>query len=123
MTGWDGWNDWTCTMNEVVQCTCEKQGSIFLKLRGKCSESIIDTFWTPQIEEGQYFLLGLMRSMIQFDDEKWNLRALKGGKTEPTSAFSDISYHSFVMGKSNWFISNDKGKQVTVTLGSSSSRE
>ena len=110
MTGWDGWNDWTCTMNEVVQCTCEKPGSIFLKLRGKCSESIIDTFWTPQIEEGQYFLLGLMRSMIQFDDEKWNLRALKGGKTEPTLAFSDISYHSFVMGKSNWFISNDQGK-------------
>ena len=110
MTEWDGWNDWTCEFLELVQCTCEKQGPMFLKLRGKCSESIIDTFWTPQMDEGQYFLHGLMRSMIKFDNEKWNLRAIEGGKSEPTLAVSDISYHSFVMGKSNWFISNDKGK-------------
>ena len=85
---------------------------MFLKMRGKCSKSIIDTFWTPQMEEGQYFLHGLMRSMIKFDNGKWKLRAIKGGKTEPTLASSDISYHSFVMGKSNWFISNDKGKRL-----------
>ena len=103
-------------MTELVQCTCEKQGQMFLKMRGLCSESTIDTFWTPQTEEGQYILKGLMNSVIEFDKEKWNLKALGGGMNEPTLAFSDISYHSFVMGKSNWFISNDKGKQVILNI-------
>ena len=116
VTGWDGWNDWTCDMTELVQCACEKQGQMFLKMRGLCSESTIDTFWTPQTEEGQYILQGLMNSIIEFDNEKWNLKALGGGMNEPTLAFSDISYHSFVMGKSNWFISNDKGKQVILHI-------
>ena len=119
VTGWDGWNDWTCNNPEVVQCACEKSGQMFLKMRGLCSESTIDTFWTPQTEEGQYILQGLMNSIIEFNNEKWNLKALGGGITEPTLAFSDISYHSFVMGKSNWFISNDKGKILIQMLSTS----
>ena len=107
---WEGWNDWICNIppTHPILCACEKSGSVYLKLRGRCSESVIDTYWTVQTEMGRYFLHGIKTSVIKYDDDnkKWNLRSF--GEIPVTSAASDSSYHSFLMGKSKWLISDDQ---------------
>ena len=107
---WNGWNDWTCIIPKAspIQCVCEKVGKVYFKLRGKCPESSIDTYWIPQVEDGQFFLHGLQTSDIVFDNKKWILKSL--GKNGDTLAMSDATFHSFAMGKSNWLISNDEGR-------------
>ena len=78
-----------------------------MKLRGKCPESVLDTYWTVQTERGRYFLHGIETSVIVYDDgnRTWNLTAVRDDRV--TSAFSDSSYHSFLLGKYNWNIKND----------------
>ena len=106
---WEGWDDWKCNVNptDPIQCACEKAGSVYLKLRGKCPASDLDTYWTAQTERGRYFLHGIESSVIVFDDgtRTWSLKATKNN--HETSASSDSSYHSFLLGKSNWNLMDD----------------
>ena len=111
---WNDLNDWTCNAppEHVIECACEKQGRVYLKLRGRCPDSAIDTYWQPQTEEGQYILHGLQTSEIRYDKETslWNLKALQNLGAGWMSATSDASFHSFLLGKSTWFITDDKSK-------------
>ena len=78
---WEGWNDWRCKVppTNIILCACEKSGSVYLKLRGRCSESVIDTYWTVQTNMGRYFLHGIETSVIEYDDDNniWNLRSVR----------------------------------------------
>ena len=78
---WEGWNDWRCKVppTNIILCACEKSGSVYLKLRGRCSESVIDTYWTVQTEMGRYFLHGIETSVIEYDDDNniWNLKSVR----------------------------------------------
>ena len=107
---WKGWDDWTCNIppTQLVSCACEKQGSVYLKLRGRCPESVIDTYWTVQTEMGQYFLHGIDTSVIRYDytNNIWTLNA--AGKDQFASGSSGSPYHSFLLGKSKWFLKNDQ---------------
>ena len=51
-----GWEDWICVIppEHLIHCVCEKKSPVYLKLRGKCPDSELDTYWTPQTEEGFY---------------------------------------------------------------------
>ena len=110
--GWRGWFDWTCfnPPETVLQCACEKEGLVYLKLRGRCPGSLIDTYWTPQNEGGQYFLHGIKTSEIKYNKESstWQLKAI--GENQISVASSDSPSHSFLLGKSNWYINNDKSR-------------
>ena len=80
-----------------------------MKLRGRCPDSVIDTYWTPQTEGGQYILHGIQTSEIRYDPESitWKLKAVGKG-VGWLSASSDAAFHSFLLGKSNWQITDDK---------------
>ena len=94
-------------------CACEKYGNLFLKLRGLCPESNIDKFWVPDMETSLFMLRGITGAEIRFFREKnrWQLTVF--GRKEDTVATTSSSYHSFVMGKSQWSIVNDiKGFQL-----------
>ena len=77
--------------------------------RGLCPDSALDKYWTPQTEEGQYLLHGLRTSEIIFDGSSntWRLESLIPNSKIITTASSDASYHSFLLGKSSWIITND----------------
>ena len=109
LTLWRGWQYWRCIQTSPVQCPCEKQDQIYLKLRGKCPESVIDTFWSPQNEEGLYVLHGSKTSEIRYIPEtsSWKLEAISG--TQFSTASTTASFHSFLLGKNSWIITNDKG--------------
>ena len=112
---WRGWIDWTCQMaNDPIQCGCENNGPVFLKLRGLCPFSNIDAFWTVQNENGLYFLHGIHSSEIRFDDMKWHLKVY--GKKQATNGFSDTSYNSFLLGKSVWHLSNDTDSKTSAKM-------
>ena len=116
---WMGWTDWNCqTNNDPIMCGCQKDGPVFLKLRGLCPASNIDTFWTVQNEHGLYFLHGIQSSEIRYDSEnlKWNLKVY--GKKQHTNAFSEISYNSFLLGKSDWLLNNDTDSKSSIQLDS-----
>ena len=117
---WEGWNDWICNVppTHPILCACEKSGSVYLKLRGRCSESVIDTYWTVQTDMGRYFLHGIKTSVIEYDDDNniWNLRSV--GENQVTSAVTDSSYHSFLLGKSNWLILDDQSMIFSVVIAS-----
>ena len=85
--------------------------AFFLKvsLRGRCADSALDKYWTPQTDRGQYLLHGLRTSEIRFDGSSstWKLKSLTANSKIITSASSDASYHSFLLGKSSWIITND----------------
>ena len=106
---WNGWSDWVCDIPDthLIHCPCEKEGPVYLTMRGRCLDSAIDTYWTPQTAEGRYFLHGIKTSEARFDDlsNTWKLKAY--GKKAISQASSDATYHSFLLGKSNWIITND----------------
>ena len=60
-----GWTYWKCLQTAPIQCACEKQKTIYLRLRGRCTNSIIDIYWNPQNKKGQFFLHGTRTSEIR----------------------------------------------------------
>ena len=108
------WKYWKCVQTNPIQCACEKQDPIYLKLRGRCKDSVIDTYWTPQNQEGQYFLHGIKSSEIRYDKESnnWKLKAIIQGD-EFSTASSEATLHSFLLGKSKWIITNDKSTRIS----------
>ena len=106
---WGGWIDWVCEVTKAapIQCACEKEYPVYLKMRGLCPDSNIDVFWTPQNRKGYFILIGIHSSVTKYDDTaiQWQLEV--AGKKQNTQAISDASLHSFLLGKSNWQIVND----------------
>ena len=92
---------------------CEKYGLVYLKLRGLCLNSNIDTYWVTDTHKGLFKMHGIIGSEISYEFElnSWMLIVYSRPKT--TLATSSLSYHTFVMGKSQWSVVNDtKGKTI-----------
>ena len=114
VVSWDGWSDWLCKIppEHFVQCVCEKPSPVYLKLRGRCPDSAFDTYWTPQTYEGQYFLHGIKSSEVRFDRLSQTWQLIAHGGVEKSFASSDAAFHSFLLGKSTWSITNDTGEII-----------
>ena len=48
-------------------------------MRGLCSNSNIDKYWTAQVKFGRFYLLGILSSQIDYDflNKKWNMKVEK----------------------------------------------
>ena len=110
-TLWDThWIDWRCyapIQSGNIQCACESKETTFLTMRGLCPISLIDIYYEPfNIGEG-FIYRGWDTTNISFKKERkeWVLNV--GYRPLKTGAFSDSSYHSFLLGKSNWIVEND----------------
>ena len=77
----ESWTDWICKITREVplHCSCEKKGEVYLTMRGLCSNSNIDKYWTAQVKLGRFYLLGILSSQIDYDfqNKKWNLKVEK----------------------------------------------
>ena len=76
-------------------------------MRGLQQSSYIDIYYEP-LNVGESFIYkGWETSTISFDDtrEEWVLSV--GYRPRMTRAVSYSSYHSFLLGKSNWIVEND----------------
>ena len=116
---WDNWswnlgisNQWSKKICIVSKYLWGLLWKYSLEACVLCPDSALDTFWTPQNEEGQYILLGLRTSEIRFDGSTWKLKSLTAYSKIITTASSDNSYHSFLLGKSSWIITNDTSMNI-----------
>ena len=61
---WEGWNDWSCTINvaQPIGCGCEHPEQMYLQLRGLCPNSNIDQYYVPRNkkETGSLILIGII---------------------------------------------------------------
>ena len=77
----ESWTDWICKITREVplHCSCEKKGEVYLTMRGLCSNSNIDKYWTAQVKFGRFYLLGILSSQIDYDfqNKKWNMKVEK----------------------------------------------
>ena len=106
------WIDWTCeTRDEDFFCVCGNKEKHFLKLRGLCQYSRIDSLFMPRntrqdIRQLEY--IGQSGTIIHFkqNQKEWVLQVLDNFevKTQGTSASPLVS---FALGKHQWEIEND----------------
>ena len=133
---WAGWQDWWCEVppNHVIQCVCQPQNSseIYLTVRGLCPSSNIDQNWVPRNkeEDGQTVYYGIRRTLVEYDTSAllWRLSTVGTTDGMNTSAVSSTSKFSFLLGRSEWRISEDnancnKGAPYTATLKLTGCRE
>ena len=99
-------------------------------MRGLCEESNIDTYYTPKNKEkeGQTVFYGLAGTIIEYHQEDllWHMSVL--GSEENTTATSNSSMHSFLLGSSEWTVYNDyngcnQGKPYKIQLKLSGCQE
>ena len=87
---------------------CGNRPQSYLKLRGLCKESLIDTYYLPKnnlTDINEFRLIGLHTS-IEFEQmsELWKLSVAESNVT----ALSKSTHASMTLGKHNWTISGDK---------------
>ena len=108
---WDGWNDWSCIINKAqpINCACEHHNQMYLQLRGLCPDSNIDLYYVPRNKKnsGSVILIGLKNTVIEYDRESLVWMISVHGIPQNTSATSDSSYDSYVLGSHTWTMADD----------------
>ena len=76
-----------------------KEEPIYLKLRGLCPSSTIDTFYFPKNIAEKFVLLGITSTTVNFNpaSERWEMNV--SSKKEKTTGSSGNSFNSFLLGK------------------------
>ena len=138
---WKGWNDWSCVINaaQPITCACEHPHQMYLQLRGLCPSSTIDQFYVPRNKKrvgsviliGKYRLskicmfhqsLGFKNTIIEYVKANFSWKMNVYGAARNTTASSESSYTSYLLGSHNWLIENDdidcspKGESYSRTL-------
>ena len=104
------WADRECE-NPKFACMCAHEPHTVLKLRGLCSDSVIDVHYKPTNKMSdirELKLQGLTHTSIEFVEDKkmWRLYVID---SNVTGMSSKASFASFTLGKHNWTISGDDG--------------
>ena len=104
-------DDWACVVPPThhIKCVCQHPRRIYLKLRGLCTTSNIDRYYSPgnQKLSGNFIMIGLKKTIIEFDRKSytWNLQVIGiGQKTVASSKAPEIS---ILLGTHLWTIEED----------------
>ena len=93
---------------------------MYLKMRGLCKESLIDSYWIPQNnhfkDASPLYYVGFTSSRIYRipSTEVWDLSTF--GKEKNPSGFSENNLHGILLGRSQWIVENDGKNVVTEDL-------
>ena len=128
---WGGWLNFPCQIGAItpVSCGCEHPGQMYLQLRGLCPDSYIDTIYVPRNKRrsGAVQLLGFDTTIIEYDktNNVWRLT----DHYRNTTASTEASQDSYVLGSHKWIIGNDaiacssKGDEYKTVLKLTGCRE
>ena len=117
----DIWIDWYCD-DAGEGCMCERTRRPFVKLRGLCSASEINSLYLLENKKddvSKIWYVSNVDSEIQFDDDKLVWRITKQGHS--VTAEASVQKHLYALGKHTWTIENDnhvcnKGLASTTQL-------
>ena len=124
---WNGWSDWLCELqpNAPVHCLCEHNHQMYLQLRGLCIVSFLDKYFVPSNKPGHGSTIfnGLRSTVIEYSEEDsvWTM-TFHGKAIANTTAITDASRKSFLLGSHMWTITKDhkdcsvSGKPYTTIL-------
>jgi hypothetical protein len=103
---WGGWSEWVCH-SDLILCACQYLARPYLTLRGLCKKTNVDTIYVPKNDpaDGQLTFYGLKNSVIKFEDNSWKIKVI--GIEEKTTAVTNSSKQSFLLGKHSWTITDD----------------
>ena len=108
LIGGVGLDDAPCEA-KMATCMCKRRPQFFLKLRGLCNDSSIDTYYKPMnnLTDAKKLNFYGLRTTIEYDQERglWRLSVTDENKV---SAISKASLASFTLGRHNWTISGDR---------------
>ena len=103
---WKSGND---SLDMDIACLCERHPPPYLKLRGVCSDSKIDTNFQPlnNLTDVTKMKLVSLHPSVWYDErlDLWTLT----DKERNITAHTIASHASYTLGKNNWTISGDKG--------------
>ena len=103
-----GLNDVACDAGGY-KCICKRRPRHFLKLRGLCNDSAIDTFYQPMNNLTDVKRLNFygLRTNIEYDRtrELWKLMVTD---EQNVTALSKASLKSYALGRHNWTIRGDR---------------
>ena len=104
------WDDWLCNDKRDRGCVCTKPERPYLRLRGLCPFSDIDTMYLPENSQSDFTLLsyvGNRKTILEFDEVKSLWQAINQDKG--TQATARASHDSFILGRHLWMIEEDRG--------------
>lgn len=105
------WVDWFCdSKDDTAFCSCLRDPLPYLYLRGLCPTSALDSLFLPMNDRQDITRLhykGNYDTNIEYcvEEETWKMRV----SYTNTTARSQSSLVSYVLGKHNWTIEMDKG--------------
>ena len=75
---WEGWSDWSCTINvaQPIGCGCQHPQQMYLQLRGLCPDSNIDQYYVPRNKKGTGSLILIGRYLLYTFRRKFALPGL-----------------------------------------------
>ena len=93
-----------------MYCACENSEQMYLQLRGLCPVTNIDQAYIPRNKprSGKVNLLGFRNTIIEYHGEKMGWKLKVHGILQNTTAHSNAPLASFVLGKHEWHIEEDK---------------
>ena len=102
------WDDKLCSSKDRG-CVCKAETRPYLTLRGLCSNTDIDSLYLPRnskVENMGVIFIGIKGTQIKYSLERdlWEL-TVAGSNITGTS---DASQTSYILGKANWTIGNDR---------------
>ena len=104
--------DGQCEWNDLA-CLCQKKPSMHLRLRGLCSNSVVDKYFQPMNDFSDYArlqLVGHVKSTIEFDEKSNDWKLFVAGSN--LSGTSNASHQTFLLGKRLWSIKGDSGCNI-----------
>ena len=110
--------------NVARHCQCQFPKNPVLRLRGLCSQTRLETHYTLQhIDKEDTVYRGLTNSIINYEGDEteslghWIVKSCS--KDKCSTALSEASHRSYILGKQSWTITNDtcnRGKTYTKDL-------
>jgi hypothetical protein len=88
------------------QCMCQFRAAPILRLRGLCTQSFIDSYYTIYNERGENIQYkGLTSTELKYETKrkKWTMRV----KGFATKAFAESPMESYALGVRAWTVTND----------------
>ena len=94
---------------DPMHCACQSERPAYLSMRGLWDTSLLDVYYTPVTTKNQLRFKGYETTEINYNPvaERWELSVVF--RETEAKAYSYSSYHSFILGRSQWLVQNDGG--------------
>jgi hypothetical protein len=124
--------DQFCTTPKPSVCQFSTRGAPFLRLRGNCAKSALDTLYYPSSDQSSEFMwIGIKSTFIKYNQtsRQWEAHVAHGDDEPNTWAYTEADVEGMLLGTNFWTVVEDRAcypgpsRAVTMSLSSCQSQE